>query len=566
MLPAGMDKQDKHEHGDAESHGVTATERSTEDSTNDQPRHGRAGLVLTILHHPDGRRVGERISTGTLAEGVPNELSRVTPGFRSRIDGRVRPLAHSRLSRAPVWLRLTNDAVSIVPSRKDLKVRVDHRAIAHRYDVPLTSVRERGVVIALGGCVLLFLSQSTGDDSKPAATDALLGVSPAIDALARAVARVAPLPAPILLRGEPGVGTESVARAIHRLSDRADGPWVSVDMAAVPGPLAATELFGDGRPDLLENSGERVALGCFARAHEGTVFVNDIGRLSAELQTRVLWTIKRGQVHAEGKQSQRTDVRLIATAADDLQKLVATGRMIPALAHRLQEFILDVPPLRARRVDIPLLLHTFLRTALMEFDAASVLHESDKQSRKREWLRLNLITRLMRYSFPGNVAELRNVASQMATYYHDQPHARLPPFIDERLDERTTSTSVDEGATDTLPASSSPSGPSSSSSSSAAGRRGKPSGRAGLSAEVVRATLRQNRWNIRRTALALGISKNTLTRRIRTLPDVRLAGDLGREEILQAQRAHGTDAETLADALEVSMHGLQLRIRELGLD
>lgn len=539
-----MAKRDKRGRSDARFDSDSTADYSTRDSGNSPHAELAAGLALTILHHPDGRRVGEYTALGVFAEGVPVEVSRVSPKFRPGPDAAARPLTHRCLSRSPVWVRQGKNGVSITPSRRGLKVTVEGRAIENECEVERAALREQGALLVLGGRVLLYLHE-VNDSGSPIAVEEMHGASPAIRATTHAVARVAPRLEPVFLRGEPGAGTESVAREIHRLSDRAQGPWISVDMQAIPAALAATEFFD-------------AEAGCFPRADGGTLFVNDIGRLPADLQAHVLRTVERGLMHARDGQTRPVDVRLLTASADDLQELVAAGRIRPALAHRLQKLVLDVPPLRARRADIPLLLHRFLRTALAEFDAVSVLDETDGPSGRREWLRLSLIERLMRYSFPGNIAELRNIAEQMATYDHDRLHARLPSFVEERMKEPAAPASMDREADEQTDTERPPRSPTA--------RRGKPSGRTDLSAEVVRATLHKNRWNVSRTARALGVSRNTLIARIQTLPDVRLARDVGREDILRAQRVYGTDMEKLADALQVSEHGLRLRFRELGLD
>lgn len=551
MLGARMAKRDKHERSNDELDSAATQDRSTFDSQGATPTEWSRGFALTILHHPDGRRVGESTAIGALVEGVPAEISRATPGFQPGPNAPARPLGHRRLSRSPLWVRLARDRVSITPARSDLKVAVEGQAIASGCAVDLAAVRERGLVLALGGCVLLYLHESRRDRLSLAA-DELLGVSPAIGALAHAIARVAPLAGPVFVRGERGAGRESVAREMHRLGERAAGPWISVDLQATPAALAARELFD-------------IEAGCLARAHGGTLFLNDVDRLSTELQAQLLLTVERNEVHAEDGRTRPVDVRVITASADDLQKLVDAGKMRSALAHRLQNRVVDLPSLRARRADIPILLHHFLRASLAKFDALSVLDGADEPSSTRDWLRVELLTRLMRYSFPGNIAELRTIAEHMATFDHDGRHARLPAFIKERMrapveaeaqalatdvgtDERTDGrTGVELAPSPPVPI-------------------GKAPRRAALSAEIIRATLRKNRWNISRTARALGVSRNTLIARVEALPDVRLARDLAREDIVRARGVHGDDLEKLADALQVSSHGLRLRCRELGLD
>lgn len=539
-----MAMPDKPVHDRAESQRVATADRSTLDSAGEQPADGAAEFALTILHHPDGRRVGERARLGSFAGGVPVELSRMTPHFRRHARADARPLAHPRLSRAPVWLRRYKDTVAIEPSRTDLRVQVDDQAIEHSLQVELAAIRERGVLLALGGSVLLYLHQP-GERDAPFQADSLQGISPAMCSLARAVARAASLPGPVFVRGEAGLGKKALACAIHRLSGRAHGPWIPVDLAAIPDAHTCAELFGARFS--AGTHPERSRVGCFQRAHQGTLFLDHINWLSQDAQAQLLRLMDAGS---------GPDVRLITGAADDLQTLAADGRLRPPLAYQLQQQVLYMPPLRTRRADIPLLLHRFLRASLADFEAVAVLEQSPHRPKKRAWLRLELITRLLRYPFPGNVVEVRNIAAQIAAYHHDQEQAALPPMLEERLAQSAASAVQSEengalGGGSRVPGGDDP---------------GSSAGPPILRSSAVRAALRANRWNISRTARALSISRNTLMARIRALPDVRLARDLGREELERAKAIHGRDLDALADSLQVSGHGLRLRLRELGLD
>ena len=548
MLTPGMAMRDADKLGSGALDSASAAEHSTLESNRGTPTPERRGFALTVLHHPDGRRVGESTAIGSLVGGVPTEVSRVTPKFRPSAEANGRPLEHRRLSRSPVWIRLSRDTVSITPSRSELDVSVEGKAIANGCEVALDDVRERGLVMALGrGRVLLCLHEVQPERVRLAGEE-LLGPSPAVGALSDAIARVAPLTGPVFLRGERGSGQERVAREIHRLGERAAGPYRALDLQATPGPLVAGELFD-------------VEDGWLVRTHGGTLFLNDVDRLSPELQAQLARTLERQEVRAADGRTRPADVRVVAACARDLQELATTGQMVFALAHRLQERIVEVPSLRARRVDIPVLLHEFLRAALAPFEAVSILDNAEDRSREHDWLRPGLIARLMQYSFPGNIIELRNIAVNMATFEHTRRHAKLPALVKERM--RDAGESPPTGGEDgERPGESADA---SNGTIKGRGRGGTSRRRPAPSDDAIRITLRKNRWNISRTARALGVSRNTLLARIEAMPDIRLARDLDRDAILDARRIHGDDMEELAAALQVSTHGLRLRCRELDL-
>lgn len=535
--------------------GETTLDASTQDSGDEDPLATAARLILTISHHPDGRRVGEFASLAELAGGLPVALSRLQPAFCTVSGNRQKPLEHPRLSRAPVWLRIRSKALSITPARADLRVTVDDKPVTVGCQIPLEQVRERGVFIALGGSVLLWLAEMP-EERRPLSEYGIYGVSSAIRTLFDAVERVARLTNPVLIRGEQGVGKELIGRAIHQLSDRRHQPFIKANMAAIPADTAAAELFGDARGGTA--GAPPVHVGHLARAHRGTLYLNAIGDAPEDIQPLLLRVLESGEIQPVGATSQTVDIRFIGATETDLEVLVNMGKFRPALFYRLQSAILDVPPLRERRADIPLLLHHFLREHLREFAAESLLDDSVRRDKRREWLRLKVVARLMRYSFPGNVRELRNIASQIAIHNYDQPHASLPRSLAENLEAESSpeSAAVSRSTRTRRSVATKPQRPPT-----------KPPVRSkfSLSDEVVRETLRQHEWNLTQTARALGISKNALSVRMRHIPNVRLADRLTREEILEAQTLVGNDVATMAGQLEVSVHALRLRMRELDM-
>ena len=213
------------------------------------------------------------------------------------------------------------------------------------------------------------------------------------------VARVAPSEVSILLLGESGTGKELVARAIHAASRRAEGPFVAVNAAALSTTLLESELFGHERGAF--TGADRARIGRLESAAGGTLFLDEIGDLPNEMQVKLLRVLQERTIERVGSnRAVPVDVRVVAATHHDLLATVGSGDFREDLYYRLAVVSIDLPPLRARRTDIPLLVEHFLskhaRTAGV-----------DPKSFSREAMDL-----LVRYSFPGNVRELENVVQR----------------------------------------------------------------------------------------------------------------------------------------------------------
>ncbi|MEM8930570.1 MAG: sigma 54-interacting transcriptional regulator, partial [Acidobacteriota bacterium] len=227
---------------------------------------------LTILWHPDVDRVGERIALTGLAGGRSQELARLTPDFTPPDRPLSRPLADSRLSRTPIRLVPTPDGLRIDRDGSKTPVEIDGTPLDERHAVDAAAL-DRGVVLLLGHRVALLLHRL--DPAPPAASSPrhdLVGESPGMLRLRRDVQRVADLGVSVLLRGETGTGKELVARALHAAGPRQDGPFVAVNMAAIPPTLAAAELFGAEKGAYTGADQKRA--GHFRRADGGTLFLD----------------------------------------------------------------------------------------------------------------------------------------------------------------------------------------------------------------------------------------------------------------------------------------------------
>ena len=203
----------------------------------------------------------------------------------------------------------------------------------------------------------------------PAGSDApapeILGQAPAMQEVFRAIGRLAQSHATVLITGESGSGKELVARALHRHSPRAGGPFIALNTAAIPRDLLESELFGHERGAFTGAAAQR--RGRFEQADGGTLFLDEIGDMPAELQTRLLRVLADGQFYRVGGHSPiKVNVRVIAATHQDLEVRVRDGLFREDLFHRLNVIRLRLPPLRERREDIPLLLRHFMQKSARE--------------------------------------------------------------------------------------------------------------------------------------------------------------------------------------------------------
>ncbi|HEX5536454.1 MAG TPA: nitrogen regulation protein NR(I) [Sphingobium sp.] len=243
-------------------------------------------------------------------------------------------------------------------------------------------------------------AQARRDDNQVSDDMPLVGRSPAMQEVYRTIARVLQNDLTILILGESGTGKELVAQAIHRLGHRRAHPFVAVNMAAIPRELIEAELFGYEK-GAFTGAVQRTA-GKFEQADGGTLFLDEIGDMPMEAQTRLLRVLQSAEVTTVGGSTPvRVNVRIIAATNKDLPSLIAENRFRQDLYYRLAVVPVDLPPLRTRRDDIPLLARHFLDHAAQEGLPRKVLDADAAQL-------------LSLYDWPGNVRELQNVMQRMA--------------------------------------------------------------------------------------------------------------------------------------------------------
>jgi len=228
----------------------------------------------------------------------------------------------------------------------------------------------------------------------------LIGSAPAMKELFRVIGRLAGSDLSVLLIGESGTGKERIARALHETSRRANRPFVALNVAAIPAELLESELFGHEKGAF--SGAAEARAGYFEQAAGGTLFLDEIGDMPAALQTRLLRVLADGDFHRlGGRTAMRAEVRLIAATNQDLARAVNEGRFREDLYHRLNVVELEVPPLRSRREDIPLLLDNYL---------AEAAHEMNTEPKALTDAARKL---LVAHKWPGNVRELVNLCRRL---------------------------------------------------------------------------------------------------------------------------------------------------------
>jgi len=230
--------------------------------------------------------------------------------------------------------------------------------------------------------------------SAPRSIPAIVGHGPAMQDVYKMIGRVANSDATVLITGESGTGKELVANAIHQFSRRQHGPLVKLNCAAIPDHLLEAELFGHEKGAFTNALSRRI--GRFEQADGGTLFLDEIAELPMALQAKLLRAIQEKTIERLGSNQQVTvDFRLITATALDLGTLAASGKFRDDLYYRLNVVLINLPPLRERREDIPLLVQRFL-----------------SRSEKPVTIRQDALDRILSYDWPGNVRELENVITR----------------------------------------------------------------------------------------------------------------------------------------------------------
>jgi two-component system nitrogen regulation response regulator NtrX len=303
----------------------------------------------------------------------------------------------------------------------------------------------------------------------------LIGDSAPIREVRRQIAIAAPTQGRVLIYGENGSGKELAARAIHRLSARKDHPFVEVNCAAIPETLIESELFGHEKGAFTGAIARR--RGKFELAHGGTIFLDEIGDMTLQTQAKVLRVLEEQTFErVGGKDTIQVDVRVIAASNKNLQELIAKGSFREDLFYRLNVIPIEVPPLRKRQDDIPLLVDHFIKTF------------SEENGKPPKTITGEALAYFLTYEWPGNVRELKNMVERLVIMtagetitVSDLPIPLIPPVDD------------DDGG----------------------GTRSFREAREAFERAYILAELRVNEGNVTKTAERLGLERSHLYRKLK---------------------------------------------------
>ena len=288
--------------------------------------------------------------------------------------------------------------------------------------------RERLLLSVRNAVERRFLTQKVKSlEDTDARYCGMIGDSPAMQKIRRAVSVVAPTKGRVLILGESGVGKDLVARAIHAKSDRAKRSFVKVNCSAIPAELIESELFGHEKGSF---TGAAVSKkGLFEMANNGTIFLDEIGDMSLAAQSKVLRVLQNGEYMRVGAEKlSYVDVRVIAATNKDLKKCVADGTFREDLYFRLNVVPIHVPPLRDRLTDVPLLLNAFLAQIAAEY-GRTPLSVTDRASEL-----------LGQYTYPGNIRELHNICERFVIMCQERVTVDDLPDEVLKLDQKRSDT------------------------------------------------------------------------------------------------------------------------------
>lgn len=349
-----------------ESYTVTRA-LSAEEAIQAIDREGRYDAVLTDLRMPGTSGLG---LLRTIRERDPEALVFVLTAFGDAT-------AAGEAIRAGAY-----DFISKPYDINTLRIAIGRALERRRVAVPLEKMPLAGTPL--------------GDELTTAGSLALVGHSPAIIEVMKTVARVAPSQATVLITGETGTGKELIARIIHKYSDRANRRFVAVNCSALAEGLLESELFGHVKGAFTGAAGARPGL--FREADKGTIFLDEIGDISPALQSRLLRVLQEHEIQPVGAEATiPVDVRVIAATHNNLETLVRENRFRADLYYRLNVVTLELPPLRTRRQDLPLLINFFLVRLGAHHNRGPVAVDPEA------------LHQLLIYDWPGNVRELHNV-------------------------------------------------------------------------------------------------------------------------------------------------------------
>jgi DNA-binding NtrC family response regulator len=491
-------------------------------------------LALTVLWHPDQSRVGEQHFEGRPDASI--EVSRFLPMF-SRVGSGGLPLGYGGLSRSPVRISQQADGgISIVPPQSRMAIELNGVAIDAAVALDRTQLKA-GAVLALGRAVLICIHLA---DCLPQENmiPGMIGVSSAMIRVRTAIQTIATTATPVLLLGETGAGKEVAAQAIHALSRQRESKIVAVNMAAMNESLAGAELFGYEKGAY--TGAQQARDGFFGEASYSTLFLDEIGNTPASVQPMLLRVLENGEYRTIGGRSAKfSNARIIAATDQDLHN----ADFNQALLRRLEGFVIHLPPLRERREDIGLLTLHFLDSIRVNSGLSVELP-------------FDFISDCVNYAWPGNVRQLAHILNRAALALHAGQSPRLEDFVEssKELEFEAKSASEQEAARGSEPGHQARSVPTT-----------KRRSIQDLTDEEVIAALHRNEWEIKASALDLGISRPTMYKLIDAHPMIRHPQEISIDDIKRGLQESGGEVGRCAALLLTPAEALRRHLHILGL-
>ena len=525
---------------------------------------------FVVVFHPDTRRIGAQALVPL--DVSPLRFGRYVPEFAGR-GAAPAPLEDPHVSRRAAALAREDSGWRLQRGSARSRLRVDGQEFEDSRCFSADELRA-GLSLTLGNRVVLFvrlqarqsgkegaladaapedtaladevladevltdealIDEALADEEREPALRALLGISPAMRELRAALRRIARLPDDVLLIGPTGAGKELVARALHACSPLRRGPWVPVNMAAMPVELAAASLFGARRGAYTGAQTHRQ--GYFQQARNGVLFLDEVGDTPEALQPQLLRALQEREIQVLGGAVERVNLRVVAATEREPETLRS------ALRHRLGTQELRLPALVERREDLGLLLRAIFAEYAVRDGRRWAIKDASGAELAR-WVRL--VELFLAYAWPGNVRELRAVIAQI--------HAASPAGLSVPASVLKRLQPGHELAPAQLLAPASDGG-------ARAVREPAPASLAHMSDAAFEAAWREAHCEVTRMARKLAVSRAAIYRRVKSSPSCRLANDVPLEELLATLDECRGDLASTARQLGISRRALAARLR-----
>ncbi|MEH6516568.1 MAG: sigma 54-interacting transcriptional regulator [Halioglobus sp.] len=502
------------------------------------PSNAPSRLELTIVFHPDARRIGTRAILPADSRRKTLLLGRYTPLFPDQQsdsgDGEF-GLDDRHVSRSALRLKPTPSGIRIGKCPGACRCRVDGIELDEERAFSIEQL-DAGISLFLGHSVVLLLRRNSVDQARnivPAgsADDGMVGSSTYMGGLREQIERLAARSDDVLVLGETGSGKELVVRALHNKSARSNRPLVAVNMAAITPSLAPALLFGAVRGSFTGASGNTA--GFFQQAAGGSLFLDEVGDTPREIQAQLLRAVQQREIQPVGGSLLSVDLRIISATDANLDNPGSGFK--DALRYRLAATEITVQPLRCHREDIGELAWHFLQSSCLEQHKNGLLPASaSTETDLALWAELFHL--LLRHPWPGNIRQLANVIGQVVLASDAEPV--LPQKLERELTgwERSPPTTVDS--------------------------EDKQRPLVVATQVEIDAALLAADYQVAVAAKRLGITRQSVYKHIDHSPQLRLAADIPLAELQQMLNACAGDFAQAALKFKVSRHGLRARLRE----